>query len=483
MRKYILIIVAYLVAIAGCTSAYAQKISLDEAKELYKAEKYAEAAPTFKAELKKKPKNGSYNHWYGVCLYHMQQYDEAIKYLKIGIERKVALSNYYLAETYAKLYRFDEAIEAYNAYLSFVKKEKKEPIEGVDDRIASAKMGQKMMRGVERVQVIDSLAIDSLDFIKHYRLSPEAGRLLGYKTLPEKLRIDSNTVAYLPQRGDVIYMGHKLNDNYDICESNYLLGEDWATPHSLSNNINTDDNQNYPYLLNDGQTLYFAQDGATSLGGYDIYITMFNSERGDFMLPQNLGMPFNSFDNDFMMAIDETIGVGWFITDRNHIPGKLTLYVFIPNDTKKVYSSDNEKLSQLAQLTSIADTWNEDTDYSTYLSTIASIEPNESKLRRQEFYFVLCDGIVYTHSSDFENSDALRYYNQARSLKQKIDQRNAQLKKLREEYAQANAAQKAQLSNKILQLEQEILNINESPMTYENRARRAELNYLGIDIK
>ena len=40
MRKYILIIVAYLVAIAGCTSAYAQKISLDEAKELYKAEKY-----------------------------------------------------------------------------------------------------------------------------------------------------------------------------------------------------------------------------------------------------------------------------------------------------------------------------------------------------------------------------------------------------------------------------------------------------------
>jgi hypothetical protein len=58
-----------------------------------------------------------------------------------------------------------------------------------------------------------------------------------------------------------------------------------------------------------------------------------------------------------------------------------------------------------------------------------------------------------------------------------------QLKKLREEYAQANAAQKAQLSNKILQLEQEILNNNESPMTYENRARRAELNYLGIDIK
>ena len=483
MRRFIFSIIATIVAFCATISVQAEIYTLDEAREMYKAGKYIESAPTFKAELKKKPKNGSYNHWYGVCLYHMQQYEEAIKYLKVGIERKVALSNYYLAETYAKLYRFDEAIAAYNAYLEFVKKEKKEPIEGVDERIASAKMGQKMMRGVERVQVIDSIAIDSLDFIKHYRLSPEAGRLVGYKALPEVLRGDTNVIAYIPQRGDIVYLGHMLNDNYDLCESNYLLGEDWGAPHSLSNNLNTDDNQNYPFLLNDGQTLYFAQDGATSLGGYDIYVTMFNSERGDFMLPQNLGMPFNSFDNDFMMAIDETLGVGWFITDRNHIPGKLTLYIFIPNDTKKVYSNDNEKLPLLAQLTSIADTWTEDADYSEYLNAIASIEPNQSELRIQEFYFVLCDGIVYTHSSDFENSDALRYYNQARSLQFKIDQRNAQLKKLREQYAQANAAQKAQIGNTILQLEQEILNNNETPMTYENRARRAELNYLGIEIK
>ena len=483
MRTFIYSIIASIAALACCNNALAEIYTLDEARELFKAEKYAEAAPTFKAELKKKPKNGSINHWYGVCLYHMQQYDDAIKYLKIGIERKVAMSHYYLGELYATTYRFDEAIDAYNAYIAFMQKEKKEPIEGINDRIASAKMGQKMMRGVERVQVIDSLTIDSLDFIKHYRLSPEAGRLLGYNALPEALRVDSNVIAYLPQRGDVLYMGHKLNDNYDLCESNYLLGEDWGAPHSLSQNINTADNQNYPYLLNDGQTLYFAQDGASSLGGYDIYVTMFNSERGDFMLPQNLGMPFNSFDNDFMMAIDENLGIGWFITDRNHIPGKLSLYIFIPNDTKKVYSNDNEKLPQLAQLSSIADTWVEDADYSTYINAIASIEPDESELRIQEFHFVLCDGIIYTHSSDFENPDALRYYNQARSLQHKIDQRNAQLNKLRKEYAQANASQKASLSNTILQLEQEILDCTDSPMTYENRARRAELNYLGIDLQ
>ncbi|MBP3349687.1 MAG: CDC27 family protein [Bacteroidaceae bacterium] len=483
MRQLLYTIIISLVAMGSYTTAQAEIYSLDEARELYKAGQYEKAAPTFKAELKKKPKHGSYNHWYGVCLYHMRQYEDAIKYLKQGVERKVTLSNYYLAEVYMALYRFEEAIDAYNAYLTFIKKDKKNPIEDIDKRIAMAKMGQKMMRGVECVQVIDSIAIDSLDFIKHYRLSPEAGRLVDFNSLPEALQANSNAIAYIPQRADAIYMGHRIDDNYDLCVSNNLVGSDWSPLHSISDNINTDDNQNYPYLLSDGPTLYFAQDGSNSLGGYDLFITMFNSERGDYMLPQNLGMPFNSFDNDFMMAIDEHTGAGWFITDRNHIPGMLTLYIFIPNESKEVYSSDNEKLPALAKLSSIADTWVEDADYSTLLEKIASISPNMSKLTRQEFYFVLCDGLVYTQMSNFKNSEARQYYEQARALQQKIDNRKAQLNALRQQYARANSSEKAQLSNTILNLEQEILNNNESPLIYENRARRAELNFLDINIE
>ena len=483
MHKHISTFLALIAILISGNIAKAEVYTLDEARELYKAEKYEEAAPTFKAQLKKKPKNGSLNHWYGVCLYHMGQYDEAIPYLKKGVERKVTLSNYYLGELYTTCYLFEEALTAYDNYLKAVEKDKAEPVANIHERITFAKMGQKMMRGVERVQVIDSIAIDSLNFIKHYRLSPEAGRLLSHKALPEILQADSDAIAYLPQRGDVLYMGHKLNDNYDLCTSNYLLGNDWAALHSLSDNINNSDNQNYPYLLSDGQTLYFAQDGANSLGGYDIFVTIFNSERGDFMLPQNLGMPFNSPYNDFLMAIDETIGVGWFITDRNHIPGKLTLYIFIPNDTKEVYDRDDENLPALAQLSSIADTWGENADYSSILSTIASIEYDESALRIQEFCFVLCDDLIYTQSSDFQNPEALRYYNQARSLHNKINERKAQLDSLRAQYAHANASEKAQLGNLILQLEQEILHSNESPTTYENRARRAELNFLDIPFE
>ena len=104
-------------------------------------------------------------------------------------------------------------------------------------------------------------------------------------------------------------------------------------------------------------------------------------------------------------------------------------------------------------------------------------------MRIHEFTFVVCDGRIYTHSSDFSNPEALHYYNQSRSLQRRIDERNARLDSLRAEYAQASLERKSQLENEIRQLENEILKSNESPMMYENRARRAELAFLGINIE
>ena len=458
--------------------------TLDQAREMFNRGEYVEAAPTFAKELKKKPKNGSINHWYGVCLYHMGCYDEAVDYLKYGITRKVGMSHYYLGRTYAALYKFDEAIAAYEGYVEFYKKEKKEPTEDVTPLIAYAKKVQRMMRGVERVQVIDSLAVDSLSFIEAFKLTHESGQLIASKHLPiPSLQEDESAVAYVPQRGDMIYMGSKVNDNYDLCVSNHLLGQGWAEMHSLSQVLNTVDNQNYPFLLSDGQTLYFAQDGESSLGGYDIYVTMFNSERGDFMLPQNVGMPFNSPYNDFMMAIDESLGVGWFVTDRNHIPGKLTIYLFLPNEQKAVYSKDDPRIASLAQLTSIADTWPEDADYSAILAAINEIEPVDVEHSFQEFTFVVCDEIVYTRSDEFKNAEALRYYNQARTLQQKIDETHAMLDSLRVQYMKATAAEKERLATEILRIEEEMLNSKETPAMYENRARRAEMAFLNLPIE
>lgn len=60
---------SFAILIAFSTIFSSSALTLDEARELYKAGKYKEAAPVFKAQLKRRPNDGSLNHWYGVCLF------------------------------------------------------------------------------------------------------------------------------------------------------------------------------------------------------------------------------------------------------------------------------------------------------------------------------------------------------------------------------------------------------------------------------
>ena len=98
--------------------------------------------------------------------------------------------------------------------------------------------------------------------------------------------------------------------------------------------FDTGGNDDFPFLLSDGTTLYFASDGEGSIGGYDIFVSRMNTEDGCFLRPDNLGMPFNSPANDYMMAINEVANLGWFASDRNQPQGKVCVYVFVPNDKR-----------------------------------------------------------------------------------------------------------------------------------------------------
>ena len=475
MRKWILFACLFLFL----SSVQAEIPTLDEARELYKAGRYAEAAPTFASELKRKPNDGSLNHWYGVCLYQAGDYAGCEKYLKKGAARRILLSNYYLGEAYAADCRFEEAVEAYGNYVAALRKEKREPSDTILAKIAGAKLGARMLSGVERVQIIDSLTVDSASFFEAYRLTPEAGRLVGRDDLPFDLPSDAAVTAFVPQRRDMIFAGYPLSgEDYDLCVSNSLVGGQWSELQSLSPTLNTSDNQNYPFLLSDGQTLYYAQDGENSLGGYDIFITRFSSEREDYVLPQNVGMPFNSIHNDYMMAIDEEIGVGWFVTDRNKIPGKLTVYIFIPNEEKEIYTDlPDSELRRLARIASIKDTWREGADYGKLLETIADIKEEDIMKPSREFTFVLCNGIVYTQSDDFQNAEALRYYNQARQAMSQLESLRTELSELRRTYGESNAAGRNKLQQRILALEAKVEQAAAQPSEYENRARRAEMSF------
>ena len=100
MYKRIPFILLSAIAIAALLphSAHAGTPTLDEARELYKAGRYEEAAPVFEKELKRRPNAGSLNNWDGGCLYATGEYEASIPYLENAASRRALLSTYRLCQ-------------------------------------------------------------------------------------------------------------------------------------------------------------------------------------------------------------------------------------------------------------------------------------------------------------------------------------------------------------------------------------------------
>ena len=78
----------------------------------------------------------------------------------------------------------------------------------------------------------------------------------------------------------------------------------------------------YPFLLSDGETLYFTYEGPETLGGRDIYLSRYNAENHTLLVPQQLPVPINSPSDDYAYVKDEATGVAAFLTTRNQPLGQ-----------------------------------------------------------------------------------------------------------------------------------------------------------------
>ncbi|MGZ3902378.1 MAG: tetratricopeptide repeat protein [Bacteroidia bacterium] len=73
----------------------------------------------------------------------------------------------------------------------------------------------------------------------------------------------------------------------------------WGEPQDLGDHINTKYSEDFPHLSKDGKTIYFASEGHSSMGGYDLFKCEWNEETQLWSAPQNLGYPINdTYDNE-----------------------------------------------------------------------------------------------------------------------------------------------------------------------------------------
>lgn len=463
MRKSLYSLILLLTA---ALTAMAAK-PLDEAKRLYLDGKYEEALPRLEALRKSSPRDGNVNYYLGSTLYALGRYDEAEAPLKVAEGRGVTDASRLRAVIALDAYRLDDASEALDTWEAKLKKNKKQAPDELGEMQSRLIMMRNMLERVEKIEIIDSLVVDADDFFTHYRLSRSAGHLVP----AAEAGTDAATVVYRPENnGELIWAEADTTGTLRLMSAQILDDGTTDSPRHLDDELAGGGNADYPFLMADGMTLYFAADGDNSLGGYDIFLTRRNDD--GFFQPQNIGMPYNSPYDDYMLAIDESTGIGWWATDRNRIPGKVTIYVYITSPTRVNVDVDDPALAGLARISSIAATQTPGKDYSDLRERIAAIGDGRHSARTGHavFEIALGNGRIARSLDDFSNARARKAMEELLANRAESEKTAAELEKLRDRYRAGDRSTAARIE----ELEDMTLYLDSAMPTLRNKVVRLE---------
>lgn len=113
----------------------------------------------------------------------------------------------------------------------------------------------------------------------------------------------------------------------DIYISKRKADGDWGPAEDLSAKINTDYDEDCPYIHPDGKTLYFSSMGHKSMGGYDIFKTVYNEDTKEWTEPENIGYPINTTDDDLFLVWSADGTRAYFSSIRPDTYGEKDIYV------------------------------------------------------------------------------------------------------------------------------------------------------------
>lgn len=465
MRKLLFTII--ICACAVFESAIAQTPA--QAQAMYQKGDYDNALTAYQKLIKAQPSNGVYALRYGVCLMRTGNPQGAIKPLQLAIKKKVTGGQAFLAEAYNALYLFEDAVDMQETYIAELEKRKK-PTDEAEEKLDLYRKNLRMIKAVEDITIIDSVVIDKKHFLSAYKISPEAGHLSALD--------NSQFTIFQNELGNKVMYSEVQNDGtHSILVADKLenkFGEGMLLPA----NINSGRNAAFPFQEADGITTYFAADGPESMGGYDIFVTRAGDDVNTYLHPENMGMPFNSPYNDYMYAVDEYTGIGWFASDRFQPEGKVCVYSFIPNSTRVTIdyeNADKQELAQLAQLKNIQATQKNKAAIQAARERLAAMISESPEEVKHTISFIVNDAKTYHELSDFKSPKAKQMFQSYQTLDKKYKEQTKQLESLRAKYATSSATEKNALRNTILSLETQVQQMETESLALAKQIRNIEL--------
>ena len=476
MKRIKLFIISALISV--CANAQ----TLQQGRNYFSQGDYEKAKPIMLKYLKQKPDDASRNYWYGICCMETGEQDKAIPYLEKAADKKIfkayrALGEYYLARE-----NYQPAITNLDAFVKGISTDKELHDAALEDSLTkvtdSLKVLFRMLRNTSRVCFIDSFQISKDELFSTYIVGPSTGSFYASSDFFDD---DSEGEVFLPETGQNVLYSRLTPQGVFRLFIKFKSFDRWADETPV-NGLETDGDLRYPFLQNDGVTIYYAASGSESMGGLDIFVSRYNTATGKYLKPENIGMPFNSEANDYLYVIDEDNNLGWFATDRRQPEGMVCVYVFIPNERNQKYNyegGDTLAIHRAARLASIAETQSDliAVRNARQRLTLLRYELTE-KAEQGSFTYIIDDVTTYHDLSDFKSPDAAKLYQRWTELKHQYDTDLERLNKQRNDYANASRQDKERMTQQLLEFEEKVLKTEQQVIKMENDIRTTEVNYL-----
>ncbi|HSZ25989.1 MAG TPA: OmpA family protein [Cytophagaceae bacterium] len=135
--------------------------------------------------------------------------------------------------------------------------------------------------------------------------------------------------ATITEDGKVLFFASDKPGGFggtDIYYSKKLSDGNWDKPVNIGETINTEFDEDCPFIHPDGKTLYFSSKGHNTMGGFDIFVSKYDEDKKAWGKPENFGYPISTAHDDLHFVISTNAKRIYFSTIKEGGYGNKDIY-------------------------------------------------------------------------------------------------------------------------------------------------------------
>lgn len=306
-----------------------------------------------------------HRYYAGRCMVELNEsLDEAIELLYGASRHQVPADvNYYLGLAYQRDYNFHDARSYFEKFSMTASRQAKKELD-TKLLIATCRSATEITSSYNPFNVVNVTFLNLLDSVQFSQVKMKGGHLSrkpqSYFKAGEN-REELGSLMFIPKeplRGDFVYYagpGRSAKEGSQLFRLKKGAGRSWSDPEELTA-LNSSGDEILPYFDPIEEDIYFASNGRSGVGGFDLYRAHYDSERNQWTEPTNLGFPVNSVMDEYLLLPGSDMGMVLFFSNRQGTDSTVTVYrVHLSEPKKKTRPNDSKMLKEIAQLGGVAE--------------------------------------------------------------------------------------------------------------------------------